>query len=250
MNIDKDLSYKEYVHRENISLRAAFLPELEFYAYIKAGDLEKVNELCEESFIGKEGLGVLSFNPLQNLRYHFAITAAMIARFCIEGGMEVSLAYSLSDFYIQKVDVVKEKEEIDELHTHMCRDYTKRMKQLRKSHIYSKQVAHCLDYIYDHMHTRITLAELAELVHCSPSYLSRIFHEQIGCSISKYIQQKKIETAQNMLIYSDFSCSEIASILAFPNQSYFTEVFGKATGTTPHAFRNENTRNLQMHTLK
>lgn len=41
-----------------------------------------------------------------------------------------------------------------------------------------------------------------------------------------------------MLLYSDFSPSEIASILAFPSQSYFTEVFRKTTGVTPRNIRN------------
>lgn len=40
----------------------------------------------------KKGLGILSDSPLQNLKYHFAITAALLARYCIEGGMEVSEA--------------------------------------------------------------------------------------------------------------------------------------------------------------
>ena len=40
-----------------------------------------------------------------------------------------------------------------------------------------------------------------------------------------------------MLLYSDFSPSEIASILAFSSQSYFTEVFRKTTGVTPRKYQ-------------
>jgi AraC-like DNA-binding protein len=52
-----------------------------------------------------------------------------------------------------------------------------------------------------------------------------------------YIQKKKIETAQNMLKYSDYSPAQIASILAFPTQSYFVEVFKKRVGMTPKKYQ-------------
>lgn len=102
MNIPQELLYQQYVRRELETYRAPYDPELEFYSYVRQGNTEKVKELCRESFQEKKGLGILSDSPLQNLKYHFAITAAMLARYCIEGGMEVTEAYDLSDYYIHK----------------------------------------------------------------------------------------------------------------------------------------------------
>ena len=119
----------------------------------------------------------------------------------------------------------------------MCMDYAKRMRNLRKSKISSLHIAVCLDYIYDHLHTHITAEQLAKLTGLNISYLSRLFKKETGQTISNYIRDKKIETAKNMLLYSDFSPSEIASILAFPSQSYFTEVFRKTTGVTPRKYQ-------------
>ena len=237
MNLQKELFYQEFVQRENELLRAPYNPELEFYSTIKAGNVAKIRKLCEQPLIAKEGLGVLSQNALQNMKFHFVITTALAARYCIEGGMEHSAAYSLSDFYIQKADQCKTPQEISDLHPVMCEDYTKRMKRLRKQKICSKHIALCIDYIYDHLHTRITVDTLAELVNLTPSYLSRLFKKETGSSISEYIQIRKIETAQNMLIYSEYSPAQIASTLAFPSQSYFTEIFKKHTGLTPAKYR-------------
>ena len=100
MNIPQELLYQQYVRRELETYRAPYDPEPEFYSYVRQGNTEKVKELCHESFQEKKGLGVLSDSPLQNLKYHFTITAAMLARYCIEGGMEVTEAYDLSDYYI------------------------------------------------------------------------------------------------------------------------------------------------------
>ena len=83
---------------------------------------------------------------------------------------------------------------------------------------------------------RITLESLAGEVSLSPGYLSRLFKKEMGMSVSQYISMQKIETAKNMLRYSDYSPAQIASILGYPSQSYFTECFRKATSVTPKRF--------------
>ena len=249
MDIKKDLVYREFMQRESGFVRAPYNPELEFYAKIKSGNLEEVKEHCNKHpFVVEEGWGKLSKNRLQNMKYHFTITTAMLARYCIEGGLELSTSYALSDFYISKADTVTKESDITALHLLMCLDYTKRMKNMRKKKIQSRPVAQCLDYIHDHLHTRITVDVLAELTNLNPNYISRLFKKETGVTISQYIRSQKILTAQNMLIYSDYSTAEIAQILAFPNQSYFTEIFHKMTGLTPLKYRNENLNHVQLGT--
>ncbi|MDE6023877.1 MAG: AraC family transcriptional regulator [Lachnospiraceae bacterium] len=235
--LKKEYVYQEYIRREENILRAPYNPELEFYSVIKSGNVEKTKELCQNSFSSKKGLGELSHSPLQNLKYHFAITLAMLARYCIEGGLDISTSFGVSDFYIKKADMASSPTEIDELHYTACMDYAVRMKNLRKKKITSKPVAKCIDYIADHLHLKITLTALATHVGLNPSYLSRLFKNETGMTVSEYIQITKLDTAKNMLIYSDYSPAEIASILAFSDQSYFTEVFHKYTGLTPKKYQ-------------
>lgn len=246
MNLSRELFYKEFVQRESNTLRAPYNPELEFYSVIKSGNVSKTRELCRQSLLEKPGLGTLSEDGLRNVKYHFVITTALVARYCIEGGMDLSVAFSLSDFYIQKADRCKALKDVVDLHPLMCLDYAKRMRNIPKEKICSKPVANCIDYIHDHLHTRITLASLAQYVGLNPSYLSRLFKKEAGVPISKFIQLKKIETAQSMLVYSDYSPSQISSILAFPSQSYFTEIFHKRTGMTPLKYRAYNFRKTEI----
>ena len=242
MSIPQELLYQQYVRRELETFRAPYDPEPEFYSYVSQGNTEKVKELCREPFQEKRGLGILSDSPLQNLKYHFAITAALLARYCIEGGMEVSEAYDLSDYYIHKADCMKSTEAVSGLHPVMCLDYAAHMEKLHREKACSRPIASCLEYIYDHLHTRITVPVLAAHVGLSPSYLSRLFAQEMGRNISVYIQDKKIETARNMLCYSDHAISVISSTLAFPSQSYFTALFRKKTGKTPGQYRAEHFR--------
>ena len=246
MDLQKEIVYQEYINRENEVLHAPYDPELEFYSLVQLGDVSRVTELCSVSLLEKENLGQLSKNFLRHIKYHFVITTAMVARYCIEGGMETTTAYTLSDFYINKADVAGSAETISELHRIMCIDYTKRMQQLRKKKVCSRHVALALDYIYDNLHTKITVPVLANYVDLNPSYFSRLFKEETGQTVSDYIRNKKIDTAKQMLMYSDYSQIEISNILAFPSQSYFTEIFRKTTGVTPIKFRQMNLRKLNV----
>ena len=128
--------------------------------------------------------------------------------------------------------------EISELHDVMALDFTGKMRLLQKNAALSKPIAQCIDYIYAHISSRITVDELAEYTGLSPSYLSRLFKQNLGVSISDYIREKKIEKAQNLLRFSDFSYVEIANYLSFSSQSHFIQTFEHYIGMTPKQYRN------------
>ena len=239
---NKDISIVKYLPREPESVHAPYMPEMDFYTAVKTGNVRKVKQLCEEPFRAKEGLGVLSENALRNLRYHFIISAALIARMCIEGGMPLSESYGMSDYYIRLADRETDMEKISELHDEMSLEYASRMRKLSSGKVFSKPVAACIDYILEHLDTRIKMSDLCALTGLSSSYLSRIFKDETGVTVTAYILDKKLETARNMLDYSEYPVSWITNTLAFPSESYFCKVFKEAYGTPPARYRRESNR--------
>lgn len=244
MDHKKELFYREFVNREEEFRRAPFSPEMEFYSTIKSGDLQKTRELCWEPLDEKTGLGTLSANAARNLKYHFVITAAMTARSCIEGGMEYAKAYSISDVYIRQADVLSDPKEISALHRKMCLEYAAEMRRISTHRACSRNITACLNYIYENLHTKITVKQLAAISGLSVSYTSRLFHKETGFTIQEYVLNKKIETSKNMLLFTDRTLAEIALILGFPNQSCWTQAFRRVTGTTPAKFRAQAPRRL------
>ena len=229
-----------YMQREEDIIHAPYEKELTFYEKVKCGQVEEVDVWMREHPIGSgEGFGILSENPVNNLRYHVIVSIAMITRFCIEGGMDLETAYGLSDMYIRMADVMKTTDEIRRMHLKMCVDFTQRMRKLKKETIYSKHIVQCVDYIHAHINERITTEQLA--MHCGLhlSYLSRLFKKETGVGISEYIRGRKIEAAENMLKYSEYTFSEIAHFLAFSSQSHFVKVFRESVGVTPREYRNQ-----------
>lgn len=212
--------------------------EYSFYAAVKAGDMDFVRKnLNQGDFTNPEGMGVLSKNPLTNIKYHFIVTTALVTRHCVEGGLELEQAYRLSDFYILKMDSCTTIKAVVELHGDMVLDFTGKMLLLQKNAIISKPIVLCTDYIYSHINERITINELAEYTELSSSYLSRLFKQNLGVSVSDYIREKKIEKATNLLKYSEISVIEIANYLAFSSQSHFIQTFEKYIGLTPKKYR-------------
>ena len=235
MDINKDLTKAAFINREYMTNHAPYEKEMEFYQSIKMGNVKEALRLFTP--LGGSGFGKLSEDPLRNLKYHLVVTIAFISRYCIEGGMETETAYNLSDIYILRLDKCTKEEEIHAIHRELVEDYASRMHSIIKKGLYSKAVLSCFDIIYDNLHNKITLDELAENVGLSPSYLSRLFHKEVGVTISRYITQKRIEAAENLLKYSDYSCIEISNYLCFNSESYFIRIFKSCTKLTPKEYR-------------
>ena len=232
---EKELSYKAFLNREYGFRHSPFEKEFEFYECVKKGDVDGVERVMTP--LGGSGAGILSNDPLRNLRYHFIVTIALITRFCVEGGMEMETAYTLSDLYILKADKCMTEKDIHALHKEAVLEFTRQMNRLATADVYSKPVIMTMDYIYDHLHSKINETEIADYVSLSPSYISRLFKKEVGVSLSTYIAVKRVETAQNMLKYSDYPPADIGNYLAFTSHSHFISVFRKYTGMTPNEFR-------------
>ena len=235
MSINSELSKRQFMQREHNITHSPYTKEMEFYACVRAGDIDGV-KACYTP-LATEGFGTLSSDRLRNIKYHLIISIAMITRFCIEGGMAEETAYTISDIYINCLDECNDEEKLSAIHKEMIFDFTRRMSELTSENVYSKQILDALDYIYEHLHDKLSTAEIAEYVGLSPQYLSRLFHQEVGLTISAYIMDKRIESAENMLKSYDYTPVDIGNYLNFSSHSHFIMVFKKHTGLTPREYR-------------
>lgn len=235
MNINKNLSHIEFLNREYNIFHLPYDREMLFFQSVKQGNAAEAYRLLKP-FDSSE-MGNLSADPLRNLKYHLIITIAMLTRYCIEGGLEMETAYNLSDIYIRNVDECQSEKEIHHLHREVVDEFIQRMQFIHKQQLYSKPVTICLEYIYDNLHNKIMLDELASVANLSPAYLSRLFHKEVGITISAYIMHKRIETAENMLKFSEYTFVDISNYLCFSSESHFIQAFKKQTGYTPKVYR-------------
>lgn len=102
-----------------------------------------------------------------------------------------------------------------------------------------QKVHEVADYLQTHPDTRECLEELAGRFYISKSYLSRIFKEVTGFGVNEYTNIVRVKKAQNLLIYGDYSVTEISELLGFESITYFERVFKKYTLYTPLRYRRE-----------
>lgn len=99
------------------------------------------------------------------------------------------------------------------------------------------RIAKTVLYIRKHLNEAIELEKLAEISCLSKDHFIRLFKKELGTTPLQYINQKKIEKAQLLLITEDLAVKEIAFQLAFEDYSYFNHLFKKITSVTPQEYR-------------
>lgn len=95
-------------------------------------------------------------------------------------------------------------------------------------------------YIEAHLRDdKINYKEMEQRVGFSEAYIRELFRQNMGCSLSRYIRKRKIETSAFDLLHSDATILDIALRYGFANHESYTRAFQKQTGMTPSRFRKE-----------
>lgn len=100
-----------------------------------------------------------------------------------------------------------------------------------------KRLAKVLTYIHNNIYEEISIDDLAAIACVTKSHFIRLFVKIIGMSPLQYINKKKIDRAELLLITDNQPIKEIAYDLGYNDHSYFIRLFKKITGITPMAYR-------------
>ena len=101
----------------------------------------------------------------------------------------------------------------------------------------NEKVAELLFAIDREYTSPVTLDELAEEVHISKFYLSRLFREYTGMSVFTYITERRLGRARELLRTTDGPISSVAGESGFDSIPYFCHTFKKYEGMSPTEFR-------------
>ena len=94
-------------------------------------------------------------------------------------------------------------------------------------------------YLNRNASQQIVRWKLADTVHVSEDYLTRIFHKEIGLSLWEYLNRYRIYIATKMLLETNDTIYEIAENSGFQDQAYFCRVFKKIYGVPPGKIRSK-----------
>lgn len=115
-----------------------------------------------------------------------------------------------------------------------------------KTDIKDNRIEQATNYIRKHIHENIDLNTLAQKTCLSKDHFIRLFKKETSITPTKYINQKKIEKAQLILVTDEMPIKEVALALSFEDFSYFNRLFKKIAGMTPQEYRNSYHENAQV----
>lgn len=211
--------------------------EHQFLRFIRDG---KTEEALRSVMTMDRRMGRMASNDLSQWRKIAAIDITLSGRAAIESGLPPSAVYTLSEDYLCREELCRTPAALMKLRNAFVQEITEKVKIRGSRKAVSSYSERCCEYIRVHIREKIRIADIASSLDISPSHLSHLFSDEMKMSVQSYIQKQKMENAQEQLVYTDKSLSEIAYYLGYPSQSYFTTAFRKACGMTPREYRDKN----------
>ena len=101
------------------------------------------------------------------------------------------------------------------------------------------ELAEIKEYLDEHYTEKIVLEDLAERYYINKYYLTKIFKETYGSTISNYLIAMRITKAKQLLRFTDMTVDEVGSAVGMGDANYFSRMFRKVEGISPREYRKQ-----------
>ena len=203
--------------------------------------------LCDIEMPGEDGLGLVEF-----IRSSWPDTECIMVTCHAEFDyIKRAMKFGVKDYILKPIDY----EELDALLVQFSENHRRQQDREKLSKIVERaqelkgretdpegdsneeRLKAVRQYIEDHIQEKISVKDLADLIHINEQHLMRIFKRETGQSVLEYITKRRILIASNLLKDTDYSINFIADCVGCDNYSYFTKLFKRFTGYTPREYR-------------
>lgn len=166
----------------------------------------------------------------------------LLSRASIDGGADIEQIFWTNNTVLDELKEIKELNQLNRwlsMVMHRYISYVFDFTDIKHVDVIHKAT----EYIKQNYTAKLTLDEVANHVYLSKSYLSKIFKEELHCNFAGYVNNLRVEKSKLLLMDQSISLIDLASMVGFEDQSYFTKVFKKHVGISPGKYR-ENRGNV------
>lgn len=202
---------------------------------IRAGNLKLLEECQNEVWPGE--IGQLADNPLRQEKNLSIVVISIACRAAIDGGVAPQKAFSMSDVFISNIERMTQVLPIQAAVVEYEREFARAVEQVKHDREHNRYVERAKEYVAEHIDESIRVVQIGEALGINENYLTGLFHKYEGITLQHYIRKEKVRQAKELLLYSSYSCSEIAALLCFSTQSHFSSAFKREVGMTPAKYR-------------
>lgn len=151
-------------------------------------------------------------------------------------GVKPLISHYTAEKYAIWIEHIDDIEQLQKIHLQMLIHYTELVHETIHQR-YTQPIEQTIQYIDQHFADDISTDQLALAVHMHPSHLMRQFKKETANTIGQYIRDKRLKEAEQFLIHSSFSITEIAHMVGYHDLAYFSRVFKKKYNMTPNQYR-------------
>lgn len=103
------------------------------------------------------------------------------------------------------------------------------------------------EYIEEHYDEDLTIEQLASLSELSPKYFVEVYKKTYGHSAMDYLAQVRLNRAKQLMLGSDSLLREVAHMVGYKDEFYFSRKFKKAFGISPSVYMKTRKNKLAMY---
>ena len=177
----------------------------------------------------------LAKDPLRSMKNSLIGSITIFTRAAIQGGAPTEACFTLSDAYINQIEEASSMMHLEYTEQEAIKGFVYLVQDERAMRT-SPIVQKTLSWVHTHLSEELSLGSVAEAVGVHPNYLSTLFKEETGTGLMRYIQERRLEEAAQMIRTSNNSLKEIAHFYRFSSQSHFSQAFKKNFGVAPSRF--------------
>jgi YesN/AraC family two-component response regulator len=206
------------------------------------------NTMLEAVMRGDTDNAIIAFNQMRRFNFHGRFTGSLYAhkaKLVIFNTMlrkaiqqaQVHPYYidRISEQFAKRIESMTEEDESG-LMIDMIKEYCGYVQKYSLVN-YSPVIQKVINYINLNLEAELSLKTLSALCFISPSYLSNLFRQETGETLTNYINTIRIQRAQYYLKRTDLSIAAVSSKVGVLDVNYFTKIFRKATEETPTQYR-------------
>lgn len=175
-------------------------------------------------------------DPLRELKNYGIIINTLLRKAAENGGVHPIYLDSVSSDFARKIELLSSAESGTALVNEMFRSYCRLVRKHATMH-YSPPVQKVITLIDSDLTADLSLSALASMQNVSASYLSSLFRQETGQTITDYVNRKRVELAMHLLETTNLQVQTIAQHCGILDVHYFSRVFKKYTGKTPKEYR-------------
>ncbi|MFC5648220.1 response regulator [Paenibacillus solisilvae] len=94
-------------------------------------------------------------------------------------------------------------------------------------------------YVEQHFAENLSLQWVTDSYYIHPNYFSKRFKQVVGISFNDYVTRVRMERSKELLAATTMKIARISQLVGYEDQNYFCNVFKKATGISPSAYRGD-----------